>query len=316
GGRWHSVEPLLHASGVVSESGGPTDGRTPHTYGTTKLCNHQPVPTGLPLHYKLLPQYLKQHNYATHIVGKWHLGYARREFTPTYRGFDSHGYNKQYFNHTACDTWPDECGLDSRHNMTFTTDGTGVYSTHYFTDRCLHIIDGHNSTHQPLFLYMPYQALHAARAKHTVAPQNYIDMFAYIARLFSAANRRYRISHLLSHPDYQLSNVSFPYELEIVISNFLSIIILGNGGSNWPFRGNKTELFEGALRVPAFIWSPLLRKSGYVSEALIDVSDITPTILDAIGDRHVLSDETRHSYGVHYFAKVVTSRRPSSMCRT
>ncbi|CAG2174489.1 unnamed protein product, partial [Oppiella nova] len=141
-------------------------------------------PTGLPLHYKLLPQYLKQHNYATHIVGKWHLGYARREFTPTYRGFDSHvgfwGYNKQYFNHTACDTWPDECGLDSRHNMTFTTDGTGVYSTHYFTDRCLHIIDGHNSTYQPLFLYMPYQALHAARAKHTVAPQNYIDMFAYI----------------------------------------------------------------------------------------------------------------------------------------
>lgn len=54
---------------------------------------------------KILPQYLKELGYTTRIVGKWHLGYYKEEFTPTYRGFDSHlGYFNgliSYYDHIA-----------------------------------------------------------------------------------------------------------------------------------------------------------------------------------------------------------------------
>lgn len=65
-------------------------------------------PRGLPLTERLLPQYLKDLGYTTRLVGKWHLGSYKKEYTPTYRGFDSHlGYwtgHQDYYDHSACET--------------------------------------------------------------------------------------------------------------------------------------------------------------------------------------------------------------------
>ena len=45
--------------------------------------------SGLPLNLTTLPDKLKQLGYATHKIGKWHLGHFDYNYLPTHRGFDT-----------------------------------------------------------------------------------------------------------------------------------------------------------------------------------------------------------------------------------
>ncbi|CAG2175249.1 unnamed protein product, partial [Oppiella nova] len=147
----------------------------------------------------------------------------------------------------------------------------------------------HNATYQPLFLYVPYQAVHVFQKASASAPQHLIDMFDMYDNM----------------SDARRTMAAMIYSLDESIGRIVDRLHSKGGSSNWPLKGDKTELFEGSIRVPAIIWSPLLRKSGYIYDNLIDVSDILPTVLEAIGDSNGLNGQS-NIYGVSHWHSLST----------
>nr|XP_053629517.1 arylsulfatase B-like isoform X2 [Cherax quadricarinatus] len=140
-------------------------------------------PYGLGLSEILLPKYMTSLGYTNHHVGKWHLGFFKKVYTPTYRGFDTHfGYwsgRIDYYDHTALEQ-PGYWGYDMRRNMTVARDCYGKYTTDLFTNEAVDIIKKHNSSH-PLFLYLAHLAVHSANPYAPLqAPKEVVQKFAYI----------------------------------------------------------------------------------------------------------------------------------------
>jgi arylsulfatase A-like enzyme len=55
-------------------------------------------------------------------------------------------------------------------------------------------------------------------------------------------------------------------------------------GSNWPLRGRKATLYEGGVKVPAFIHSPLISSSsrGITYDNMMHVTDWLPTLIEGV----------------------------------
>ncbi|XP_067209079.1 arylsulfatase B-like isoform X2 [Linepithema humile] len=247
-------------------------------------------PRGLPLREKILPQYLRELGYSTHIVGKWHLGFYKKEYTPTYRGFDTHtGFwtgHHDYYDHTAVENpyW----GLDMRRGMEPAWDLHGQYSTDIFTREAVKLIDRHNSS-RPMFLYLAHAAVHSGNPYNPLpAPDEEIVKFDNIFNY----NRR-RFAGMLSKLDQSVGEVVEALHKKNMLRDSIIVFSSDNGGpaagfnlnaaSNWPLRGVKNTLWEGGVRGAGLIWSPRLVRPGRVSRQMIHITDWLPTLLTAAG---------------------------------
>lgn len=247
-------------------------------------------PRGLPLKEKLLPQYLQELGYNTHIVGKWHLGFYTREYTPTYRGFETHtGFwsgHQDYFDHTAVEGkyW----GLDMRRGMEPAWDLHGEYSTDVFTKEAVRLIDSHNNS-RPMFLYIAHAAVHSGNPYNPLpTPDAEVAKFKNIFDY----NRR-RFAGMLSKLDESVGRVVEALRKRGMLKDSVIIFSTDNGGapagfnlnagSNWPLRGTKHTLWEGGVRGTGLIWSPKLTRPGRVSRQMFHITDWLPTLLTIAG---------------------------------
>lgn len=163
-------------------------GKYPHNLGMQNWVIQADEAYGLGLDQKLMSNYFKEAGYKTHLVGKWHLGYFQRKYTPTYRGFDSfYGYYNgliDYYNYTFIEGSNSKLspGYDFRKNTEVNYDPKpGSYATDLFTDEALRLIKRHDEVKNPLLLIFNHLAPHTGNDYELLqAPKDVIANFNYI----------------------------------------------------------------------------------------------------------------------------------------
>ncbi|XP_041973340.1 calnexin-like [Aricia agestis] len=247
-------------------------------------------PRGLPLSEKLLPQYLKELGYSTHLVGKWHLGSYKREYLPMSRGFDSHlGFwtgKIDLYDHTNEEkgSW----GTDFRRGYEVAYDLYGRYATDIYTDEAVKIINSHNRT-SPLFLMVSHSAVHSGNpAEPLRAPDRVVDNLTHIQHY-----QRRKFAAMLTKMDESIGEVVRALQARGLLENSIVMFSTDNGGpadgfndnaaSNYPLRGVKNTLWEGGVRGAGLVFSPLLERPARVARQRVHIVDWLPTLLNAAG---------------------------------
>jgi arylsulfatase A-like enzyme len=230
---------------------------------------------GLPLEERTLPQALRDAGYETAICGKWHLGHVRPDYLPTHRGF-VHQYGHyngaiDYFTHIR------DGGFDwHRDDRACHDEG---YSTHLLATEASRIIR-ENGGKQPLFLYVPFNAVHAP---HQV-PEEYKKPYAHLKE----PRRTY--AGMVAAMDEAVGKIVAAINEAGMRKNTLFVFSSDNGGpspgrvtSNGPLRAGKATVYEGGVRVcAACAWDGHIKPGSVVNEPLHMV-DWYPTILKLAG---------------------------------
>lgn len=271
---------------------------------------------GIPLSEKLLPQYLKDLGYNTHLVGKWHVGCYKEALYPTNRGFDTFfGYtygNLGYFDGVHATSYLG-AGMDAWRNTSKAwQEFVGHYLTDLLTNEAISIIKKHDIK-KPLYLQIAHAAPHAGNKGTKMEVRDITaneKMFPHIA---DTERRLY--AGMVKAVDDSVGNIVKTLSDTGLLENTVLVFISDNGaptyerkwdtenhGSNWPLRGEKCSTHDGGVRVAAVAWSPLFPKA-VVSSNLMHITDWLPTFYEAAGGNASL---LTHLDGVSQFSALKT----------
>jgi arylsulfatase len=238
---------------------------------------------------------LKKVGYATGIIGKWHLGDAKR-FLPLQQGFEYY-FGLPYSN----DMWPHKYYPPSMpiidpSNIHFTTpplpllegkriDGKPAHYrvvryirnmrdqamlTTWYTQKAVSFIKRHRK--QPFFLYLAHSMPHVPIA---------------VSDKFKGKSKQGLYGDVMEEIDWSVSRVMRTIKDNGLQNNTLLILTSDNGpwltfgnhaGSAGGLREGKQTTFEGGNRAVAIMRWPNVIPAGTISNKLVSNLDVLPTL--------------------------------------
>lgn len=244
---------------------------------------------GLPQAEVTIAEILKQKNYATGAVGKWHLGHLP-EYLPMAQGFDSY-YGIPYSNdmekvkgspnykQEAEDPfyYPDTNDFNvplMQDDKIIERPANQNTITRRYTEKAIEYIKDNQD--RPFFLYLAHSLPH-------------IPLFA--SEQFRGKSIRGLYGDVLEEIDWgvgrvlqTLRDLDLDEETIVVFTtdNGPWLSFKTHGGSAGPLRAGKGTTFEGGQRVPTIFWGPGRLPPGTVTE-MGSTLDLLPTIASFAG---------------------------------
>ena len=249
----------------------------------------------LPVSSITLPELLKANDYQTAHVGKWHLGglrpedyEARKAGKKANPGPLQHGFDHSL---TSIEGAPIRPELIKNRRL---YRGGGKYLvrndehipeipkhwTEIKIDEGIRLIESYKTQSQPFFLNFWFDVPHTP---YEPAPEPHLSKYEKLGVTGDQLYFRSMVSHL----DANIGRLIAYLKREGLYDNTIILFTSDNGpayqGSPGPFRGGKTDLHEGGIRVPMFaVWPKHIPANSFTLSTM-HMADILPTLLDATG---------------------------------
>lgn len=229
---------------------------------------------GLTPEYPSIATLMKAAGYQTVLIGKWHLG-SLSQHSPVKNGFD------YFFGfHSGAGDYISHKGHEGKHDL-YENDAL-VYPKGYLTDlfaqKAIEFIkQKHN---KPFFLTVTFNAPHWPWQGPTDKP--YDDSADYrkggSPSIYAA---------MMKSLDEAVGNIMKTLDSEQLSNQTMVIFTNDNGGEKYSDNGGlakaKGTLWEGGIRVPAFVRWPGKINAGNITQLVAITMDWTKTILSAGG---------------------------------
>ncbi len=240
----------------------------------------------LPLEELTIAEALKPAGYATASIGKWHVCKDSMYF-PEYQGFDiniggsGHSHTNNYFYPYYNRKRVTERGI-SEEWYTLPDGVPGEYLTDRLTKEAVKFIEENKD--RPFFIYLAHYAVH----KPVQAKDSLISKYRGIPGDSLRGHIHPEYAAMIESVDQSMGALQRKLEELGLDKNTIIIFYSDNGGhkqwtTNYPFRGFKTDYYEGGIRVPLIIKWPGMIKAGSESGQPVISNDFYPTMLEMAG---------------------------------